>query len=148
MRARRVEGREGRVPGSKRELYDAARQLRTKEKATEPELLLWDELRHRRLGGLKFRRQQVLGPFVVDFFCAEARLVVELDGTVHDDPEEAMQDIARSSILQEHGFAVLRLRNDEVLNDLLAALRRIEAACRSRRCSPLPVRGRGAGGEG
>lgn len=148
MRARQLESREGRVPGSKRELYEAAWHLRTKDRATEPELLLWDELRNRRFGGLKFRRQQVLGPFVVDFFCAEARLIVELDGSVHDDPKEAEQDTARSSILQEHGFAILRLRNEELSTDLLGAIRRIEAACRSRRCSPLPRTGRGAGGEG
>jgi len=59
----------------------SARRLRREQ--TAPEGVLWSHLRNRRLGGLKFRRQQAIGPYVADFFCAKARLVVELNGRMH-----------------------------------------------------------------
>ncbi|MCP3903235.1 MAG: endonuclease domain-containing protein [Planctomycetes bacterium] len=99
---------------------DRARTLRNR--STFPERLLWSRLRNRRLLGAKFRRQHPIGPFVADFYCADAHLVIELDGESHDDPES---DAARSRHLEQNGLSVVRVTNDEVLNDLDLVLERI-----------------------
>jgi len=104
----------------------AARQLRRRE--TLAEATLWEALRDRRLAALKFRRQRPFGPFVVDFICTDARIVVEVDGSVHDDQEE--QDAFRSEVIESYGYRVLRVRNDEVMADLAVVLARIAAAVR------------------
>ncbi len=80
---------------------------------TGPERKLWSLLRGRRLGGLKFRRQAPIGPFIVDFFCAEKKLIVELDGASHADRGE--YDRRRQVFLEKCGYRVLRIDNDEVL---------------------------------
>ena len=98
-----------------------ARDLR--RRMTPAEEVLWRALRDRRLAGTKFRRQHPFGPFVVDFCCRTTRLVVELDGPVHDD--QAEQDAARTEILAAYGFRVLRFRNEEVFADLESVLDRI-----------------------
>ena len=91
-----------------------AKQLRAE--ATFPEKLLWGRLRSRRLLGLKFRRQHCIDSYVVDFYCAAANLVVEIDGRSHDGRVE--YDKARSAHLAELGLCVVRYTNDEVLADL------------------------------
>jgi very-short-patch-repair endonuclease len=101
---------------------EAARALR--QRATQAETALWDALRDRGLDGLKFRRQRPLGPFVVDFVCLEARLVVEVDGPIHD--EQAEQDDYRAEFIASYGFRVLRVSNDDVLTDLATVLDRIK----------------------
>ena len=122
----------------------AARDLRWR--ATNAEAVLWEAIRDRRLGGLKFRRQRPFGPFVVDFVCPEARLVVEVDGPVHDDQDE--QDAYRTEFIASYGFRVLRFTNDDVLNRLPTVLDRIHAAALPDRTPPLPRTGEGVGGEG
>jgi len=104
-----------------RRLTGAARELRRRE--TEAETVLWAALRDRQVAGLKFRRQRPAGPFVLDFYCAEHRLVIEVDGGVHDEQRE--QDAARTAILEQYGYRVVRFRNEEILTDLLAVLARI-----------------------
>src|SRR5687768_17128641 len=88
-----------------------ARELR--QDAPVPERILWHYLRSGRLGGLKFRRQQPIGPYVVDYFCAEARLIIELDGMSHVGDED--RDEARQRWLEAQGLRVLRFTNDEVI---------------------------------
>jgi very-short-patch-repair endonuclease len=89
---------------------------------TAAEALAWKLLRNRGLFGLKFRRQQIIAGFIVDFFCASARLAVELDGGVHAARRE--YDEERSRVLACHGVRVLRIANQDVheqaLRDLLA----------------------------
>ena len=92
----------------------APRALR--RRATSAEQVLWNELRGRRLDGLKFRRQHPLGPFIVDFCCVEHRLIVELDGDVHDSQRD--YDDARTKYLAAISYRVIRFTNDEVANDL------------------------------
>jgi very-short-patch-repair endonuclease len=96
---------------------------------TPAEVMLWERLRDRRLAGLKFRRQHPVGPFVLDFCCATHRIVIELDGEIHE--EMAEQDEERSRLLAAHGYHVIRFRNEEVLADLEGVLRRIETVVRS-----------------
>jgi very-short-patch-repair endonuclease len=87
---------------------------------TWPERRLWAMLRSRRLGDMKFRRQQVVGPFIVDFLCPEAKLVIEVDGESHVGRGE--RDRQRDKFLGQNGFRVLRVTNDEVLQSMDAVL--------------------------
>ncbi len=82
---------------------------------TEAEDRLWRELRGRRLDRIKFRRQVPIGPYIADFACLDARLIVELDGTQH---AESRRDTVRDAELERRGFRVLRFWNDEVLREL------------------------------
>ncbi|MCK6685490.1 MAG: endonuclease domain-containing protein [Thermoanaerobaculia bacterium] len=90
-----------------------SRIIGTEGRPTDAERLLWRRLRLRQLEGYKFRRQVPLGPFIVDFLCLEANLVIELDGGQH--VEAAGYDRNRTSYLQEQGFRVIRFWNGEVL---------------------------------
>ena len=108
------------------DLVEHARRLR--RDATEAESALWDLLRDRRFGGLKFRRQGPLPPYVLDFFCVEKRLAIELDGGHHADPREVAADGARTAFLSERGIRVVRCWNHEVLRDLEAVVATLWAA--------------------
>ena len=90
-----------------------------------PEVLLWQQLRGRRLEGLRFRRQHPVGPFILDFFCAEAHLAVEVDGASHYVGNRQEQDAYRDRWLSESGIHTLRLPASLVLKDLNAALHTI-----------------------
>jgi len=98
-----------------------ARHLR--RNATDVEDLLWRNLRNRQLGGLKFRRQATLGNAIADFFCAEKRLIVELDGGQHS----AEADAERTAKLAALGCRVIRFWNNEVIENLDGVLERILA---------------------
>ena len=111
-----------------------AKELR--KSATIPEKILWSALRARQLGGLKFRRQHPIEPYVVDFYCAEAKLIVELDGESHEGRQA--YDRQREAFLRKLGLTVLRVTNDDVLDNLDGvALAILDAAVASWR-SPLP----------
>ena len=95
--------------------------------ATFPERLLWSRLRGRQLAGMKFRRQHAIGPFITDFYCDEARLVVEVDGMSHD--RRAKADKQRSAFLRQEGFRIFRVTNDDVLEDVDVVLMGILREC-------------------
>ena len=107
-------------------LYQYGRELR--KELTEAEKLLWAELRNRKLNGLKFRRQHPLDKFIVDFYCNEKKLVVELDGSVHDEKINKEYDEARTAMLAGLNIMVLRFTNDEVINNVKDVLDKINAA--------------------
>jgi very-short-patch-repair endonuclease len=109
------------------EIRTRARKLRRPQ--TPAEQTLWRLLRDRRMGELKFRRQHPIGPFIADFCCAAARLVIELDGDSHASQGE--YDQARSDWLQAQGYRVIRFTNQEVSRDKEAVLQAILDACRS-----------------
>ncbi|MCD5416329.1 endonuclease domain-containing protein, partial [Candidatus Bipolaricaulota bacterium] len=92
--------------------------------ATEAEKLLWQKLRIRQLGGAKFRRQTPIGPYIVDFFSFEHRLVVEIDGGQHNTPQGQQYDLTRTAWLEAQGFRVLRFWSNEVLTNLEGVLER------------------------
>jgi len=94
-------------------MRDAQRARQLRKARTEAEHRLWQHLRGRRLGGLKFRRQYPILDYFVDFYCAEHGVVVELDGSQH--LEGAPQDEARTRALERRGLRVLRFWNDDVL---------------------------------
>ena len=88
-----------------------ARTLR--KKSTDAERLLWKHLRMRQLSAYKFRRQQPIGSYIIDFVCLEKKLIIELDGGQHT--EQSAYDEERSAWLQERGYRVLRFWNHELL---------------------------------
>ncbi len=92
-----------------------ARHLR--REMTLPEVLLWRDLRRRQLDGLLFRRQHPFGPYVLDFFCPEHGLAVEVDGAAHDEASRAERDERRDLWLRSQGVRVLRFRAADVLSD-------------------------------
>ena len=104
-----------------------AKRLRANQ--TEPEAVLWQAIRAKRLEGIKFRRQVPMGPFIVDFFCPEHRLVIELDGSQHGEPDTAEYDARRTAWLRDRGYRVVRFWNDDVLRDLDGVCRHILAEC-------------------
>ncbi len=97
-----------------------ARQLRREPAPTER--YAWKLLRNRRILGLKFRRQHVLCGFIVDFYCARLKLVIELDGGYHDETSHASYDAARNATLRAAGFRVIRIRNKHLNKNHLLEL--------------------------
>jgi very-short-patch-repair endonuclease len=89
---------------------------------TDVERKLWYELRNRQLARFKFRRQQPIGPYVVDFVCFRKWLVIELDGSQHSLPENVEADAARTRFLESQGFRVKRYTNDLLINDMDAVI--------------------------
>lgn len=90
--------------------------------------------------GAKFRRQHNLGPFIADFYCHEARLIIEADGGIHQEQKE--QDAIRDEWAVTHGFIVLRFKNEKILNDIEGVLSTIAESL-----LPLSSEERGRGGE-
>jgi very-short-patch-repair endonuclease len=110
-----------RIRGTTLEIEAAARRLR--RNMTPAERILWEALKGKKLSGLRFRAQHPVGPFILDFYCPARKLVVELDGGVHE--EQAGYDEARTQQLEDYGYHVIRFRNEEVLTDLPSVLERI-----------------------
>ncbi len=114
------------------------------------EKLLWKALRDRRFAGFKFRRQQVIGHYIVDFYCSRAALVLELDGETHLGAEA--RDGERQQWLERQGLKVLRFWNNQVFDEYEAVLeaiwRECDSRCKARPLTPTPSppeeRGRGA----
>jgi len=134
MRRSRIDGRD--YPNTAK--LEAARQLR--QNPTPAERHAWSILRRKGILGLKFRRQHPLCGFVVDFYCARLRLILELDGDAHGTADQSSYDSARSAWLETHGYVVVRVRNRDVGRDALEQLLKTYL--------PLSRQGEGAGGRG
>ena|SRR2546423_14973492 len=104
-------------------LVELARELRTKQ--TSAEGLLWQFLRNRQLLEFKFRRQHQFGDYVADFYCHEAQLVIECDGSVHESNQQWYHDQDRDAYMISQGLRVLRFTNDRVLDDTEGVLEEI-----------------------
>ena len=104
-------------------MNEAARTLRRNQ--TDAERMLWHHLRDRRLDGWKFRRQHPVGPYVLDLYCADANLVIEIDGGQHDDDEHRKHDEKRTACLVSQGLKVMRFWNNEVMENTLGVLEAI-----------------------
>jgi very-short-patch-repair endonuclease len=111
-------------------LTDAARALRGR--STEAEMRLWHHLRAHRLCGFKFKRQQPMGPYIVDFVCFDAKLIVEADGSQHLD---SLADQDRDAWFEAQGYRVLRFWNDDIL---LRAPQVLEAILYASQAAPSP----------
>jgi very-short-patch-repair endonuclease len=117
-------------------LTPLARNLRKHD--TWAERLLWSWLRDRRFSGYKFRRQQVFGAYIVDFFCVEAFLNIELDGSHHGHPEQKRKDEERDAWLAKAGVRVLRFWNARLRRDKEVVRNTIWEALQERAQYPLP----------
>jgi very-short-patch-repair endonuclease len=109
-----------------------ARRLRRDQ--TDFERKLWRELRNRRFSGFKFRRQQPIGSFIVDFVCFEANFIIELDGSQHSLPEKSAADQARTEYLESRGYRVLRFWNNELTDNFDGVLEMIYSALQNANC--------------
>jgi very-short-patch-repair endonuclease len=121
-----------------------ARRLRKTQ--TDAERRLWSRLRNRTLGGRKFRRQYVVGPYTCDFVCIEKNLIIEIDGGQH--AHQLEKDENRTAYLRSHRFTVMRFWNHEALAETEAVLEKILAAIESDAPSPCPSPPQGRGNAG
>ena len=108
------------------ELHRRAREMRTNP--TEPEKRLWRHLSNAQLGGFKFRRQEVIGRAIADFFCPSAKLIVEVDGEIHADPA---RDRRRDAYVNGLGIGVVHVTNHEIMTNMEGVLITIAAALRA-----------------
>lgn len=103
------------ITGERLQLIEFARRMR--HKATDAEVLLWACLRNRRVNGCKFRRQHPIEPYVLDFYCADLALAVELDGGQHHEAKGKDHDAKRDAFLKARGIETLRFTNHEMLRE-------------------------------
>ena len=104
---------------------EQARALR--RNMTHAEKVLWHHIRKEQVQGFRFRKQQVIDGFIVDFFCPNKYLVLEIDGTIHDTTKQKSLDQHRTKVFEARGLRVLRFRNEEVLGDILSVIERIRS---------------------
>jgi very-short-patch-repair endonuclease len=104
-------------------LNEYAKKMR--EVPTHAESMMWNELRAKKLGGHKFRRQHLIGRYIADFTCLKKRLIIEIDGLIHQLPENIESDEIRTFNLSKMGFTIIRFTNEEVLNNISFVLRKI-----------------------
>ena len=112
----------------RKKLIESARRMR--DAPTHAEELLWEKLRKKRLGGFRFRRQHIIRTFIVDFYCPQAKLVIEVDGSVHD--EQKKYDQEREEIIHTLGYLVVRFKNYQIERELDSVLVRIYDTCQTR----------------
>jgi len=101
-----------------------------RKSSTAAEAVLWTYLQHRKLFGKKFRRQSSVGPYIVDFYCSECRVVIELDGAPHFAPNAPEYDQQRTEYLEQAGLKVLRFENQAVRENIEFVLKTIERSLR------------------
>jgi very-short-patch-repair endonuclease len=113
------------IPGQRvtKEKLQRARELR--HEMTPAEKILWNELRANKLG-FHFRRQQIIAGFIVDFYCHKAALVIELDGSIHEEAIQKENDVERDKTLSEMGLRVVRFKNEEVLRNLSQVITKVK----------------------
>lgn len=110
--------------------FEFARHLR--ENMTKAECVLWEHLKGKQLGGLKFRRQHPMGAYIVDFYCHSQKLIVEVDGKYHEDDIQQQKDNFRDSEMERFEIQVLRFTNQEVLTQIEQVLKKIKEIALSR----------------
>ena len=111
--------------GASGEVFNFARKLRKEQ--TEAERFLWVRLRGRKLKGFKFRRQHPIKNWIADFYCHEAKLVIEVDGGIHLNKRQQQSDEGRTYELEGLGLKVLRFTNDEVISEINKVLKEIKS---------------------
>ena len=97
-------------------IQDRAKELKKRE--TKAEKILWEYLRAKKINGLKFRRQHPIERFVVDFYCHKAKLVIELDGSIHNLEDVIERDKGRAAEIEKYDLKIIRFMNEEVINKI------------------------------
>jgi very-short-patch-repair endonuclease len=118
----------------KPELTEIARLFRNNP--TKSEALLWQNLKGRKMCGYDFHRQKPIGSYIVDFYCNDLRLAIEVDGSIHEEEEIIFKDMVRQDNLEDYGIRMLRLKNSEIETDIGQALRKIESVIRQIKNTP------------
>jgi len=118
-------------------IKDKAKKLR--KKMTEAEKILWSKIRNRKVNGMYFRRQHPYGIYILDFFCFEANLVIEVDGLIHLSKHE--YDLERTEYLESSGLTIIRFRNADIENRIGKVLEKIQGVV-----YPFPPGGNKKGG--
>jgi very-short-patch-repair endonuclease len=95
-------------------IFEHAKRLRGE--MTKAEQLLWEKISNKKINGLRFKRQHPIGPYIADFYCHKLRLVIEVDGPIHEVDEQHAYDMERTDYLGKQGIQVIRFSNTEVLN--------------------------------
>ncbi|WAC39685.1 endonuclease domain-containing protein [Pedobacter sp. SL55] len=126
--------------GASNLIFDNAKRLRNT--LTDSEALLWNHLKGKQLG-FKFRRQHPIAYYIADFYCHEAKLVIELDGSIHNQPDILQNDIERQKYLERLGLTVLRFTNDELYNNTNKVLEEINKIIQAQRLTASPLGGGG-----
>ena len=101
-----------------------AKQLR--ERMTPAEILMWDQLKNKQFKGYKFRRQHPIHHFIVDFYCHELKLIIEIDGKYHDSEEQKNKDLNRTELLAFQGLREIRFTNEEIITNIISVLKKLE----------------------
>lgn len=114
---------------NKKSLLEIRRKLR--QESTPAENFLWQQLRNGKLNDLKFKRQHSIGNYIVDFYCASKRLIIEVDGKVHQTKEQREKDQFRDANLMDMGFRVMRFTNEDVLFSIELVKDKILKYCNS-----------------
>ena len=110
--------------GANASIFQNAKALRNN--STDSEKILWQHLKAKKFFGLKFRRQHPINKFIVDFYCDQLKLVVELDGGYHNIPDVREYDEGREFMLKDWGLTVIRFTNEEIELDIKTVLKKIE----------------------
>lgn len=108
-----------------RELVRKARSLRNS--MTRAEIMFWTRIRSKQVWGLKFRRQQPICEYIVDFYCDSIKLIIEIDGEIHNNPAINQYDKIRETALRDHGYQILRFVNNEVEFNLDTVLNKLNS---------------------
>ena len=109
-------------------IFRMAKELRKNE--TEAEKILWTKLNRNQMMGLQFRRQHPINMFIADFYCSKIKLVIEVDGSIHDLPENEAYDLGRSEILNDFGITLIRFPNEQIINNIENTINKIEESVR------------------
>lgn len=124
--------------------YRTTHKARTlRQNMTKAEVILWTYLRRRAVNGARFRRQHPIGPYITDFACPAAKLIIEVDGATHSTPDELAYDAQRTKYLESEGWTVIRVTNTDIYENIDGVWRLIAAqlAPPSRSARHLPTRG-------
>ncbi|MEX2477147.1 MAG: endonuclease domain-containing protein [Gracilimonas sp.] len=97
-----------------------------RQNMTEPEKLLWERVRNKQLCGIKARRQYGIGPYVLDFYIPKAKLAIEVDGKIHLSKEVKENDINKDAFLNRNGIHVIRIKNEDVVNEIDDVITKLE----------------------
>ena len=117
-------------------IQDRAKELRQIE--TKAEKLLWEKLRAKKLDGFKFRRQHPIERFIADFYCHKAKLVIEVDGGIHNDPKVKERDEGRAAEIEKYDIKIIRFTNEEVINKIEYVVEKIRTELPNARvCPPI-----------
>jgi very-short-patch-repair endonuclease len=136
------------TPESKTPTWRTSTKLRVRSRSlrrslTDAERIIWYGVRAHRLNGASFRRQAPIGPFIVDFVCHDARLIIEVDGAQHFEAEHEKDDARRDAYLRSRGYRVLRFNNHDVMTNRQGVLEAISTALGASPSLPSPASGGG-----